>query len=859
MIVSQNKFSSFMRWRLWIIPSCISLVLMIIAQHDFIAFHVLVEFFVVLFSLLVFILVWSTKEYKKSNFLIFIACGYLWLGLLNFMHMLFFTGAEHFISGNKEQALQFGIVIPYLEALLLFFAPFAAARKRNEYLLVIIFGYFAVGLSAIILQGKFASIFIETLNFGSVQVDSQFLIVFILAAALYFTFHCKQGIEVKEKKFIMASIVMAMCAELVDVFYVSEALIFLSHVFKLFSFWLILNIVVLSNLKKPFAELQKNKENFKCLFENSEVSIWNEDFSQVINALDNLREKGINDLEKYLKVNKMRVKKLASLIKINQVNKATLKLFSAKNEEEFFARILELFVTDSINVFRQALCAIWNDEKAFRAETIYRTLDGREINCIISFQIADKLEDFQNIPVTLVDITNRKKNEARIWRQGNFDDLTGLVNRNLFTDRLANALDSAKRNKTKLALLYLDLDGFKHINDTLGHLVGDQLLKEVAERLLNNIRKSDTVARLGGDEFAILLPETGSDYEIETTVNKIQSNLVQPFRLEGNDSFISASIGITIYPDDGVDTTTLLRKADSAMYKAKGNGRNNFQFFTPEIDNALMYRKELETSLRVAIDTGGFFIKFQPVINLDTGNVESTEALIRWNHPSKGVVSPIDFIPLAEEIGLIVPIGEWVLREACKEAMTWSVKHGKAPSVAVNVSSVQFENKNIAQLVKQVLLETGLSAQRLVLEITERLLLEDNDSILKQLREIRKLGVKLSIDDFGTGYSSLSYLKKFPINILKIDRSFIKHLPTSLEDAALVNAILSMANSLGMKVVAEGIETEEQAIFMRLKNCQSAQGYLYSQPLIKNDFSDYLNRHSNINRDLQIVNVATLC
>ena len=851
MTVLDKTLNPLMHKRVWIIPCGIALILMIIAEHSFIAFHSLLEFLVALISFLIFTTAWSTKEYTKNNFLIFIACGYLWLGTLNIMHTLLYTGTS-FVVGNREQAMQFGLVAHYLEALLLFAAPFAAIRKQNEYLLVLAFGCIVAAFSFVIFQGQFPLSFIAGIGITHFHIYSQSFIILILAAALVSLFYSKKGISEQEKKFISAAIVITIFAEFAYVFYIYEAINLISHVLKFFSSWLIFNAVIAVNLKKPYADLRTNKENFRRLFENSEVSIWNEDFSGVINALNKLREKGVSDLDEYLKTNRGRGRKLVAMVKVHHVNKATLKLFAAPSQDAFFERINETFMPSSIGVVNQAICAIWNGEKAFRGESLYRTLEGKEISCIMSFQIPEKIEDFKSIPVTLVDITHRKKDEERIWRQGNFDTLTGLVNRNLFSDRLANALDAAKRNKTQLALLYLDLDGFKHINDTLGHLIGDLLLQEASKRLLQHMRKSDTVARLGGDEFAILLPETGSTYEIETTVKKIQSNLVKPFNLQGHDSFVSASIGITIFPNDGLDTITLLRKADSAMYKAKEKGRNNFQFFTPEFDKDAMRRKELEAALHVALDNNDFFIKYQPVINIETGKVESAEALIRWNHPTKGIISPDEFIPLAEEIGIIVPIGEWVLREACKEAMTWPITEKNSPCIAVNLSSRQFQRQNIAELVQRVLSETGLPAQRLVLEITERLLLVNNAAILTQLQQIRHLGVKLSVDDFGTGYSSLSYLKKFPVNCLKIDRSFIMNLPASVEDAALVNAILSMAHSLGMTVVAEGVETKAQADFMRMTNCTSLQGFLYSKPLAKNDFSDYLKSHADKNNHQKI-------
>lgn len=847
MTAQEKIINPLMKWQLWIVPLGISILLMTIAQHTFLVFQTLIELFAVIISFIIFTLAWSTKEHCKNNFLIFLACGYLWIGSLDLIHILAYKEVDVEITGDLS--VQFWLAARYLEAFLLFAAPFAATRKQNGYLLVSVFGALAVGLSALILLEKFPTSFIEGQGVTSFKVYSEYLINIILglALALVSRLYAGRGISAREKKLIVASISLTLCAEFAYTFYVDIYGVanLLGHLFKLFSFWLIFDVVLDSNLKIPYAILRKNEERFKQLFDNSEVSIWNEDFSKVLDTLDRLRHEGVSDLGQYLKKNKDKAWELAAMVKVLQVNEATLKLFGAKNRGEFFDRINETFAANTIDIFINGIHAIWEKKKAFRSEAIYRTLDGKEIDCIISFQIPETKEGFQSIPVTLVDITHRKQNEARIWRQGNFDSLTGLVNRNLFSDRLSHALDCAERSQTRVALLYIDLDGFKHVNDTLGHLVGDKLLQEASQRLLKHMRKSDTVARLGGDEFAVLLPENNSPYDIEAAVNKILINLAQPYHLEGRDSFVSASIGITIYPDDGNNAVTLMRKADSAMYRAKKKGRNNFQFFTSEIDDEVMRRKELEEALHSALKNGEFFINYQPVINIENGDVNCAEALLRWKHPEKGIVSPMEFISLAEEIGLIVPIGEWVLREACRDAMTWAITEKKPPCVAVNVSSRQFQRQNVPELVKSALQETGLPAERLTLEITESLLLANDETTLKQLQEIRNSGVQLSIDDFGTGYSSLSYLKKFPVTTLKIDRSFIMNLPTASEDVALVNAILSMAKSLSLNVVAEGVETEAQNKFMKSTNCQYLQGYLHSKPLVNTDFLDYLRKHTN--------------
>jgi len=447
-----------------------------------------------------------------------------------------------------------------------------------------------------------------------------------------------------------------------------------------------------------------------------------------------------------------------------------------------------------------------------------------------------KLENYVSL---FSDITKRKENEVRIQFQANYDSLTGLANRTLFGDRFSQALKHAQREKHQVALLYLDLDGFKHVNDTLGHSKGDALLKEVATRLVSSLRKSDTVARLGGDEFVILMPDGNSIKHIEHMAMKVQESISVPYSLDGHDAFVSASIGITVYPDDGEDTETLMRKADSAMYKAKASGRNNFQFFTVEMDKKAQQRRELEHDLRRALEHDEFSVYFQPVMDVSKSCIAGAEALIRWHHPEKGLIPPNDFIPLAEDIGLIVPIGEWVLRQACLEAVKWHQQYHNAPRVAVNLSSHQFQRGSIFNLTKEILAETGLSPQQLILEITESVLISDDVATLTQLQALRGLGVDLSIDDFGTGYSSLSYLKKFPITALKIDRSFVMDVTTNQEDEVLIKAIVSMAKSLNLKVVAEGVETNEQVNLLQQIDCQYIQGYFYSKPLPKDDFLSY--------------------
>ncbi|WP_198263080.1 putative bifunctional diguanylate cyclase/phosphodiesterase [sulfur-oxidizing endosymbiont of Gigantopelta aegis] len=422
----------------------------------------------------------------------------------------------------------------------------------------------------------------------------------------------------------------------------------------------------------------------------------------------------------------------------------------------------------------------------------------------------------------------------------NFDDLTGLANRHLFIERFTDELHRAQQDGSRVALLLIDLDRFKHVNDSLGHALGDALLKEAARRLQYNLAESDIISRLGGDEFAVVIADVLNQESIENTVYKLLECLSETFFLGEHNVFVSASIGITLYPDHGDSSEILIRHADSAMYRAKDDGRNGFYFYTLDMDAEAQARRILENDLHKALENGELSVHYQPIMHRNSDVMSSAEALVRWNHPQKGLISPIDFIPLAEEVGLILPMGEWILREACKEASGWAKISTHAPAVTVNMSSCQFQKQDVPAMVQLALAETGLDAHRLILEITESLLVDDNKQTMNQLQQIRSLGVGLSIDDFGTGYSSLSYLKKFPINTLKIDRSFIAELPNNKENAALVDAILAMAKSLHLNVVAEGVEEPEQAAFLQSRHCQYLQGFLYSQPLTKTEFIEFL-------------------
>ncbi|MFZ2752772.1 MAG: EAL domain-containing protein [Lysobacteraceae bacterium] len=411
------------------------------------------------------------------------------------------------------------------------------------------------------------------------------------------------------------------------------------------------------------------------------------------------------------------------------------------------------------------------------------------------------------------------------------DVLTDLPNRTLLQDRLGQAIELARRQDRQLAVMFMDLDQFKHINDSLGHAVGDQLLQSVAERLMGCVRHLDTISRQGGDEFVLLLPYIEHAEDAAFTAQKILVALAQPHRIDENTIHIGASIGISIYPDDGQDAETLIKCADSAMYHAKENGRNNYQFFEQGMNVRAVERQFIEGGLRRALELQEFVLHYQPKINLHNGAIVGVEALIRWRHPQRGLLSPVQFVPIAEDCGLILPIGRWVLREACRQARAWQDAGLPPITVAINTSAAEFRADDFLDNLRATLEASRLEPRFLELELTESVLMRDAEATGSVLHALADLGIKLAVDDFGTGYSSLSYLRRFPIDTLKIDQSFVSRMTHNPDDAAVVGAVISMAKSLRLRVIAEGVETAEQAAFLQTQHCDEGQGYLFGRPV----------------------------
>ena len=438
------------------------------------------------------------------------------------------------------------------------------------------------------------------------------------------------------------------------------------------------------------------------------------------------------------------------------------------------------------------------------------------------------------------DVTQARAMSLRMSYLAHHDYLTDLPNRLLLNDRLAQAMAAARRQHQPLALLFVDVDRFKHINDSLGHAMGDQLLLSVARRLVATVRDSDTVSRQGGDEFLILLSNITRAEDAALSANKILSALSKPYRVSEHDLQITVSVGIGVYPGDGTDANTLVKNADIAMLSAKENGRNNYQFFRPEMNEHAMERQSLEGGLRYALERREFVLHYQPKMDLATETITGVEALIRWRRPGQEIVLPEKFIPIAEQCGYIVPIGRWVLREACRQTQIWFDANLAPTPVAINISAVELRSKNFVQSVRAVLEETGMDVRLLEFELTETAMMQDPKSTIKVLHALKDMGVRLTLDDFGTGYSSLSYLKRFPLDALKIDKSFVRGFCIDASDANIVNAVINMGKSFGLRVIAEGIESREQFLKLRSKHCDEGQGYYFRAPIPAKEFAKLL-------------------
>jgi diguanylate cyclase (GGDEF)-like protein len=486
----------------------------------------------------------------------------------------------------------------------------------------------------------------------------------------------------------------------------------------------------------------------------------------------------------------------------------------------------------------------FNLEK-LKSELLEKEIESDEARLLLE-QVQERSRELLKTKEALEkEVIERKHAEGRLTYLALHDELTNLPNRTLLVDRLDQALARVRWRKKLIAVLSFDLDHFNQINDTMGHSVGNQVLKAVSERFQTCVRPGDTIARLGGDEFVMVLADVARAEDVSSIAQKIATAMSRPFTIENRELFITTSIGISLSPSDGNDGQTLLRAADMAMIRAKEQGRNNYQYYHPALNSYAHERFSLETGLRQALARDEFLLHYQPQVDLASGQITGVEALLRWQHPDRGLVSPAKFIPLAEETGLIIPIGEWVLRTACAQGRKWLDSGYEDFRITVNLSGRQFQQNDLTKMIKAILKESGLDHRCLELELTESVM-QNSETTVAVLRELNDMGIDISIDDFGTGYSSLSYLKRFPIRTLKIDQSFVRNITDNSDDPTIIRTIVNLAHSLHLKAIAEGVETREQLEFLRSVQCDGMQGYLMSPPLPAEELTQLLVKNQSL-------------
>jgi len=585
--------------------------------------------------------------------------------------------------------------------------------------------------------------------------------------------------------------------------------ILIGCLFLLFSYWLY-------RLKK---EIQSRKKSEQALRE-SELR-----FRQVFENTDAISVQGYNKQHRVI-----------------YWNPASEQLYGYTAQQALGEKLEDLIIPNDIKVMVEQGIDNWIDkgERIPSAEVTLQHQNGSPIHVFSSHVLLSNIDNVPELYCIDIDLTLRKQQEERIQRQAHFDALTDLPNRFLVLDRLTQMIIEAKRNESFIAVLFLDLDDFKKVNDTLGHETGDQLLVKAAQRLCDAVRSSDTVGRLGGDEFIILLSGLSDKSEIEPICENIINQFRRPFKIEARELILTASIGIALYPDDGISTSELLRNADSAMYNSKDNGRNNYSYYMNSMNQGVSRRLALEEQIHGALERNEFYLVYQAKVAFNDEHIIGAEALLRWHNPVLGQVSPEEFIPIAEQTGLIIPIGLFVLNTALKQTLFWQQSIAPDFNIAVNLSPRQFRDPQLVETIRQSIEQNAIAAHSLELEITEGILMSGHSYIDDTLKDINQMGISISMDDFGTGYSSLSYLRKYPFSILKIDRSFINDITTDENDRELINAVVAMAHALNLKVVAEGVETKAQRDYLVSIKCDIAQGYYYSKPVSATEFSQLL-------------------
>ncbi len=791
---------------------------------DYLPLHSALETVSIIISMLIFVVGWNSYSNRLPANIVLLSTVFFGVAILDFSHVISYAGMPDFVTpSSPDKGIDFWLAARALSSIglisFLFFPVYSLSSKLYNYLLL---GAILVFISIVHWLVLFQYDVIGDLFFRQgegltpLKVYTEYIIIalnLITAIILFLRMRTPQPYYASA---LFGAICIMALGEFFFTFYaeVTDVYNIFGHIYKAIAYLFIYRAIFVTTVEKPYKELEESQEQLR-------------NKNQLLNSIiDNIPHmiflKSASEL-RYVLFNKGGEK----LLGINSDQ------FIGRNDYDFFPKEQADFFTQKDRETLQSNELLDIPEEFIQTSQGTRILHTKKIS----------LENEEGVPQFLLgiseDITQRKQAEEDIEKLAHYDQLTGLPNRVLLSDRIKYLLNHAQRNNESLTVMYLDLDHFKNINDTLGHTIGDQLLIKIAKRLKAAIRDEDTVSRSGGDEFIFLFPDTDSN-EAMHIATKLISAVSVPANINHHELAVTPSIGIALYPHDGENFDTLLKNADTAMYQAKRFSRNAFQFFTPEMQLNSARNLQLENALRYALQRNELQLHYQPQISAKDGKIIGAEALLRWTHPELGVISPGEFIPIAENSGQIIQIGEWVLRTAVHQMKEWKEKGFGPMIIAVNLSAIQFQQNNLIKMVTNILDEAQLPHEYLELELTEAITMNNPQSAIDVMNKLHEKGIRMSIDDFGTGYSSLSYLKQFKVYKLKIDQSFIRNIADDSEDQAIVRAIIEMAKSLGMQTIAEGVETAEQLAFLRQNNCNEIQGYYYSKPVPAEAFEAFI-------------------
>ena len=786
----------------------------------YLALHALMETVSIVIAMMVFGVGWNSHSGKTPGNLVLLACLFFAIGWLDFSHTAAYGGMPDFGSPNgPDKHLNFWIVARLLAAASLLLVTLRrwdlSFTRRRKYALFLVLFVAVAALNWVVIayQDELPDLFIPGQGLTPLKKNLEYLCIAInlLTLALLWA-KMREPLAFNAPLLFAATAVMAM-SEFYFTLYTTMmgAYNVLGHVYKVISYLIIYRAVVVESIERPYRQLDHARKNMSLAVEASTTGMIMVDQQGII-VLTNAQT---DEMFGYTKGDLVGTS-------IQELIPPSIRARHAKLMQDYLNRPLA-----RINMARGR-------------ELYGRHKLGHDFRVEIGLTPISS-EDKQFVITSVIDITDKVEDEKRIYQLINFDPLTGLPNRNLLHDRVSAAIRAAQQARGNVAILFLDLDHFKNVNDSLGHSVGDKLLVTVGQRLLAAVRERDTVARIGGDEFVLVLPEADIK-EASEIATKLLETIVQPCKIDIHSLAATPSIGIAIYPRDGADFGMLYQHADAAMYQAKQDGRNCYRFYTEDIQSHTERMLALEGAMRQALELGQFYLHYQPQLSVDGTRIVGVEALLRWKHPELGMISPAEFVPLAEGNGQIVHIGTWVLQTAVRQLRSW-LDAGLAPMViAVNLSAVQFRHPALPALVTEILNEHHLSPALLELELTESVTMGDPQKAVDIMSDLHARGVRLSIDDFGTGYSSLNYLKKFKIYKLKIDQSFVRDIATDGDDRAIVTAIIQLAHSVGFVALAEGVETPAQQEFLKQQGCDEVQGYLFSRPLPAEQIPDFIAR-----------------